>query len=260
MSKASNQKQIGRLTTSVRVQLAKSCMSKVLEHVLHLIAVQESNNIVLYTNRLGAQVSNTHAGHAFNLTRECLFRYGVVKLCAVWETNNIRAQSISTVADLIDDQNIIAELSQETFGHWANESINLNDLDDDPEIARVTLQAHKDSNLQFAKQQANLATSELRAAVKEVRVILDSSELRSIRQLRNKHLAHSLFETYEEKSGPIPAMKYGQEKKLMQKTIDVTDKLYCWVNGTSFDFKSSIKMRKEQAESLWHGCKITPLK
>jgi len=121
-------------------------------------------------------------------------------------------------------------------------------------------QAFKKANTQFAVQQALRAKTELKAAISDARVILDSAQLESLMNLRHKHLAHSLTATRREKDGPVPPMKVGDETDLMNLSIPIVERLYCWVNGTSFSIAESQRIDKEYAEALWNGCKFNVLR
>ena len=99
---------------------------------------------------------------------------------------------------------------------------------------------------------------ELRRAVDNSRTILASSKYASIVNLRDKHLAHSLSETHRErKVGPLPPMKYGDEREILNTTLPIVEALYCWVNGTSFSFEQSRKVDRKNAKALWGACTFT---
>ena len=73
--------------------------------------------------------------------------------------------------------------------------------------------------------------------------------------LRDKYLAHSLTETRRErKNGSIDPMKYGDERQLLDASLPIVEVLYCWVNGTSFNFENSRKINRKNAKALWEAC------
>ena len=79
--------------------------------------------------------------------------------------------------------------------------------------------------------------------------------------IRDKHIAHSLETTHrEKKEGPVQPMKYGDETKLLNASIPILERLYCWVNGTSFSIENSQKIDQRNAEALWTGCKFIDLR
>jgi hypothetical protein len=60
--------------------------------------------------------------------------------------------------------------------------------------------------------------------------------------LRDKHPAHSLSETRrEKKAGPLPPVKFGDEREILDATLPIVEALYCWVYGSSFSFQECEK-------------------
>jgi hypothetical protein len=55
-------------------------------------------------------------------------------------------------------------------------------------------------------------------------------------------------------------MKYGDETALLESSIPIIERLYCWVNGKSFSIKESQDIDQENAEALWNGCKFSVLR
>jgi hypothetical protein len=100
----------------------------------------------------------------------------------------------------------------------------------------------------------------LKETIIAVRVILASSQLGLVMNLRDKHLAHSLTKTRREQHGPIPPMKYGDETRLLEASIPIVERLFCWVNGKSFSIKDSQDIDRKNAEALWNGCKFNVLR
>jgi hypothetical protein len=73
--------------------------------------------------------------------------------------------------------------------------------------------------------------------------------------LRDKYLAHSLEETRRErKLGPIDPMKYGDEREMLNASLPIVEALYCWINGTSFNFENSREIDQKNAKALWEAC------
>ena len=65
--------------------------------------------------------------------------------------------------------------------------------------------------------------------------------------VRDKHLAHSLETTRREKDGPIQPMKNGEETELLNTSMPIVERLYCWVNVTSFSIENSQKIDQHNA-------------
>ncbi|WP_156180311.1 hypothetical protein [Bradyrhizobium sp. LTSPM299] len=83
----------------------------------------------------------------------------------------------------------------------------------------------------------------------------ESSELMaSIKNHRDKYLAHSLRSTRREKLGPVLPLQYGNETTVLEKSLPIIEALYCWVNGTSFSLTSSQASDRKNAQALWGAC------
>jgi hypothetical protein len=114
----------GKLTTAERVRAAKQKTERVMDHLLYLLALHESNAVIFYTDTLSAQIPRSYAAHAFNLFRECMFRFEIVRLCALWDRPypDLSRESIPTIIALIDNAEVIEALVEETRASWTGES------------------------------------------------------------------------------------------------------------------------------------------
>jgi hypothetical protein len=105
------------------------------------------------------------------------------------------------------------------------------------------------------EEHAQNATIGLRKAIADSRAIHKSEKLKSLRNLRNKHVAHYLSKTRAEADGEIIApMKVGDEKPVLETTLSVIQLLYCWVNGVGISFDESRKIDRKCAKELWDDC------
>jgi len=73
---------------------------------------------------------------------------------------------------------------------------------------------------------------------------------------RDKRLAHSLSQTRRERVAPVDPMKPGDEHEILTTSCKIVEVLHRVVNGKSFSFDDSRGMHRENAESLWTGCKF----
>lgn len=93
-----------------------------------------------------------------------------------------------------------------------------------------------------------------------LRDVLASERLKTVMNMRDKHLAHSLEETRREEYGPVAPMKYGDETALLNSSIPIIEKLLNWVNGKSFSIANSQEIDDDNAQALWGGCTIKVLR
>jgi hypothetical protein len=250
-----------KFTLKQRIELARSKMIRVVDHFLYLIELHANNSYVVYSPTLSSQIPKSFAANAFNVFQRSMYHFEVVRLCAIWDGADSEKESIPSVVALIDDDAIIEILAEDAGRPWRDGGgSGLINPPDDPLQREAMEQAVKQVDRQFGLQQAAKAKAGLREAISEVRAIVSSAQLESMMNLRHKHLAHSLTETRREKSGPVQPMKVGDETDLMNRSIPIIEKLYCWVNGTSFQISESQSIGQENAAALWTGCKFTVLR
>ena len=245
-----------KMTVQERIAAAKEKTRRVVDHVHYLLELHENNAIVIYSPTLSAQIPESFAANAFNVFQQGMHQIEIVRLCALWDKAEPEKENIPSVIELIDHPDVIEALAEETASHWRGQGGVFN-LPDDPELAKLTAQAMRRSNEEFGQEQAQKARDALRKGIADSRVILASDKHTSIMNLRDKHLAHSLSETRrEKKSGPLPPVKYGDERDMLSATLPIIEALFCWVNGASLSFDDSREIDRKNARALWHACKF----
>jgi hypothetical protein len=247
-----------RLTITERIDLAKTKMARVLDHFLYVIELHANNSFIVYSPTLGSQIPPSFAANAFNVFQRSMHQIEIVRLCAIWDTADPDKENVPTVIEMIDDEKIIEALAAETRSHRTGTGGHLLNPSDDPELAAIEQETVSDAR--FGDEQGLKATAELIDAIKDSRAILRSPQLASVMNLRDKHLAHSLTTTRRERRAPIPPMKFGDETDLLNASIPIVEKLYCWVNGTGFSIGESQEIDQTNAEALWNGCKFSVLR
>ena len=246
-----------------RIELAKAKMRRVLDHFLYALELHANNSFVVYSPVLASQIPYSYAAHAFRVFQRSMYQIEIVRLCAIWDGVDLDKENVPTVIKLINDDTIIEMLAEETrsqhmsgagAARWINPS-------NDPIIA-AEMERERLASIdpQFADEQASKARTELRQAIDNALAIIGSSRLASIMNIRDKHLAHSLETTRREKEGPVQPMKNGDETELLNASMPIIERLYCWVNGTSFSIKNSQDIDQHNAEALWNGCKFVGLR
>ncbi len=250
----------GDMAHAARIELAKAKMERVLDHFLYVLELHANNQFVVYTPTLSRQIPQSFAANAFNVFQRGMLQIEIVRLCALWDGVDEKKENITTVIELIDDEKIIATLAEETEGHWANQPATVLNPAIDPELAEIERAELKAINNRFGEQQATKARNELRHAIAVARIIKFSPRLKTVMNVRDKHLAHSLTETRREKHGPITPMKNSDGHWLLNSSIPIIEALFCWVNGKSFSIANSQKIDRDNAQALWDGCKFDVLR
>lgn len=215
-----------------RVHLARTKVSLLIDQITGLLALHEANRIIVYSDRLSAQVPKSYAAHAFNVFQRSSHSYELVRLCALWDRSDQNRESIPTVVALIDHPDVIAALAADIASAWPEEP-------------------------QWAKEQVQKLTSGLCRAVAVTKAINRSARLRNLVNHRDKNLAHALSESRAESRGvAFSQPKYGDEAKLLRASIMVADRLYLGIANTSFDFDATRTFARKNAEALWHSCRF----
>ncbi|WP_309144887.1 hypothetical protein [Bradyrhizobium sp. CCGUVB14] len=198
----------------------------------------------------------SYAANAFNAFREAMHQIELVRLIAFWDQPHVDNETIPSVVELVDDDKVISALADAARAMYgaAPEPMDPKASTEEREIAARVL---KEYNAKRGEEHANQAVEGLRKAIAEARAVKSSPQLKSIRNLRNKHVAHYLTQTNAEKNGEtIAPMKFGDEKPVLAASLRVIELLYCWVNGVGISFEQSQKIDKKCAEELWSSCKF----
>jgi hypothetical protein len=246
-----------------RIDLAKVRMPKVVDHFLYLVELHANNEYAVYSSTLSSQIPTSYAANAFLVFQRSMYQLEIVRLCALWDSADLKKENITTVIELIDDDEIIQLLADEAALPWTTGDpghISIINPTGDSVLDAKIAQAARDSDKQFGIAQTVRARSELKEAIASAREILKSAQLRSLMNARDKHIAHSLIETRREKHGPIAPIKIGDETKVIERSIPIVERLYCWVNGTSFSISESQRIDQDNAEALWKGCTFSVLR
>jgi hypothetical protein len=121
-----------------------------------LINLHAANGIVLYSPVLAKQIPRSHAANAFNIFRDSLFKFEVIRLCVFWDEcreDDLDMESIPAVIQLIDEPLVLSELVAETYR--ANAAIGVRNLNpsEDPDVAAIEREMIDRHQSEFAKRQ-----------------------------------------------------------------------------------------------------------
>lgn len=230
------------LSSSDRLGLAKQRTNELVDHMIALIAMHESNQVVLKTDALSRQIPRSHAAHAFNNFRFSMAGFEIVRLCAFWEPPDPQDVSIPNVLNLFDDPQVRVDIRRHVTSGESRSYLS--------EEAYASI-------LEEMAQEIDIRIDQTLA---RARAVESSSRLKSVRNHRHKFLAHNLIKTRAEEAGPVAPMKNDDVDWLFSETEAIVDGLHHGLNRTGFDWSGSHEISKRQAESLWHGTKFEGLK
>lgn len=202
------------------------------------------------------QIPRSYAANAFNALREAMQQIEIVRLIALWDQPHVDHQTILSVVELVDDDKVISALADTARAMYGS-GPEPTDPNLSAEERETAVRMVKEYNAKRGAEHATKAAVELREAIAEARAVKSSPQLKSVRNLRNKHVAHYLTQSNAEQNGEIIApMKVGDEKPVLEASLRIIQLLYCWVNGVGLSFEQSQKIDKKCAEELWNGCKF----
>jgi AbiU2/Protein of unknown function (DUF3150) len=240
------------MTTAQRVEAVKQKADRVVDHLFQLIALHENNAVLVYSDALALQIPRSYAANAFNVLQQSLYRFEIVQLCALWDRAwpDLSRESIPTVVELIADSNVIDALVKERI-HFDHRMLPVDPEDSKTDAA--LLESLTRLNERPIQEKAAEVSDGLKKSIALGRKIENSAILRTVRKLRDKHLASSLLQTFQEKETAKP-MQYGDERELLLDSIQLVETLQLWVNGTNVDFDKSRQVARKSVEALWKHC------
>ncbi|MCZ4274096.1 hypothetical protein [Maritalea porphyrae] len=232
-------REIAKMSAAERWIVAKEKLSNTsnrgaVSALLNHLPVHENTRWLIFQPQLANQVATSSAAHAFRSLQISNLHYELIRICTFWDPVDLDSYSIPTIVALADDPSVSLCVYEDHFSRWPNEPV-------------------------WAKEQGNKARRRLRNSIRDAKKVENSDVLRSARNYRDK-LAHLLEQTRAEKKETIPPPKYGDERKLLEKTISAVNRLYLSLNGVNFDWKGAKKMHRRNADSFWKGVSIEVLR
>jgi len=232
-----------------RANRAKIKIKQVIDRISGLLALAESNDLIVYSPLLASQIPPSRAGHAFHVFQSAMHGFEIVQLFSLWDKpdHTLAHKSIPTVHAFIDSDDVVARLVDDVRAFWPEPAAN------GTKVSPALVTYHSSTRTEEADK-AYAALTSLRVSVPET---LQSELLASVRNLRDKDLAHALERTFAETRAAVAPMKYGDEKSLLSTTTTVMESLYLWLTGTNFDLQENRSLKRKQAEDLWNNCTFT---
>ncbi|MFM8607825.1 MAG: hypothetical protein ACKOBC_07675 [Hyphomicrobiales bacterium] len=248
-----------KLPIDIRVEKAKKIANKLVQLIVNIINIHESNRLLIYSDQITKQIPPSHAAHTFKLLQQSEFRMEVLSLYALWDKPSGDRFSIPTLISLVDNTGVIDALNNEQKEFWMAPPINGWGLEIDDPLARENIVDQINTNQEaFANRQIQKMDRRRRKAIELVSKSSDCTKIKTIRDFRDRYIAHALdFDDSDDSQSP--SLKYGDETWLLEKTIKIVDWLYLAVCGTSFSWDQSRKIAKDRAEKFWSGVKIDVL-
>lgn len=231
-----------------RFETAKQRVSQLIDNLLQLLHIHETNRIIVFSDRLSSQIPTSHAASAFNIFTDSLYRHEVIRLATFWDKAARDRISIPTIRALVDHPSVEELLGEDAYrsaadpGHWMGDGID--------ETIRDILER---SAIERAARERAKCRIDLAALIDEIQAFADSPKLGGLQAYRNAHFAHSLVPD-EHQTAAMAVTRYGHEKEVFDETVKMVLKLHQTINLTHFTFDRSREMARLAAKELWENC------
>lgn len=234
-----------------RLQKAKEIIRNLTFRVQEVISLNATNQILTYSDKVARKIPESYGASAYNDLQKFLFQLELIKVTSLWDKPDSNAVSIPTAVLLIDSPEALYILQQEHFGAHAGRGVRLLNKHDDTQMQAEIARLAAKSQENFAAEQASRVEEELKEIFEYVREFSNLKLFESVINERDK-IAHSVTLPKREAVRPVPPMKYGNETELLNKTIEIIERLYCWVNGTSFNISEDVfELYAERHSEFW---------
>lgn len=242
---------VRKLTIDERSLLAKEKIKSVAEQVHELISIHENNRILLYTDTVCSRIPISYAANTYNQLTECLFRYQVVRLCALWDDSRGKDRaSIPVVTSLIRDKQVWKLVADEKYRWWTkNRPRNLNPATS-IEIDQQIISLNERHQEKMGRRDADEAEKNFESCIEKADRIERSDLHTSLRRLRDTRIAHSLI-TNASAACSIPTAMYGQEEELLNETVQLAGNLLLLLTGTNHGWDEVTSFASRCASELW---------
>jgi hypothetical protein len=222
------------LSAEQRIEKASTIIDKLVGHTQEVIALHESNRILVYSDKLSGQVGRSYAANAFAALQRSQHLYEIVRLLALWDKPSEHRESIPTALLLLNSAEIQRTLVEKVRASW-------------PPPDR------------FGDTMAERARKRLNIVQVAGARIAASEHLTALRRLRNESLAHNL-NIPKDPTTPGRPPKYGDERWLLSRSWRMLECLNTSVRQTSFAWTGTIGISRRYAEAFWHGVTIKVLR
>ena len=220
-------------------------------HQIYVKSAHDDNIISKY--------NNSHAANAFNVVRDNLFYSEILALMRIWDygkdafsiPNIIKRLRKSEVRDAI-----IGRRRKANLGLQSDPGLRAKYRDDPAVLESLRLRSEED-----AVAAADDARVEIDGCLKDVDRITETPGYKSLRNFRDKVVAHTLSITNSEKTAmkkgePIRNLKYGDESILLRDTISGVTRLNPIVDDLHVFFDNTERIWEKYSDDFWR--KVSP--
>ena len=242
-----------------RLEIARERVSRLIDHLGPLYAMQAANKLVVYSPLLSSQIPPSRAGHAFNQFQRAMHQYAVIRLAAIWDRPEKDRVSLPTIVALVSSSSVAKLLEDQTYTYFATAAEPVSDRENEAKL--------EDNNFlsdHWIKERERCGGAErqlvgerLIRAVKAVNCASKSQTAKALIKFRNDYIAHNLEMPVDnppcKEVAPRP-MRFGDEARIFRLTTRVIRTLHMTLNGTDFQLDSMQNNADRAATELWENC------
>lgn len=107
-------------TPEQRIERAKKIIHHLTQEMDAMLLRQATNDQVVYSDTVSSKIPVSNAAHAFNLLREDLHAYAVIRLLAVWDPADHNSLALPAAIELLDDDGVVQALERDVHDLYAN--------------------------------------------------------------------------------------------------------------------------------------------
>ncbi len=242
----------GKLSSKEKLAVATKRIDAISERICEAIYLNETCEAFSFSRILKSQIPRSRAAAAYNHLSHQLIQQLALKLCTLWDENGSDHMSFPYVSKLIEKDVLDLILTQKEK--------KIRNSKDVYGFGEGFTQERKES---FIKQDIERRINEKKVEVtnyfagakKSINETLQDQLLISIKELRNKHLAHYLDKSQpEEEVTERPTIKFGAPKELLDISIKCCDLLNLGIKSHDYNFSSYQEHARKNTEQLWHNC------
>lgn len=249
--------QFERMSPSDRVDQARLKSEQLWDFLLELIQTDANNRVVNYSPTLSSQIPRSHAAHAFGNFQRGLLHLELIRLAALWDGPSMDRFSIPTILGLISNGRVRQRLYRKHVAGRRDGTRLLGPEGLTAEELSAARRRIRRSDLAWGRRTFE---RQLRFGTVAAMAVLHSRRLRSLRDFRDRFIAHNLDPDELAKQGRVyVAPKHGAERRLLVTTCKVTDALNGVTRDTCFAYDHSFSYALRNAKSLWEGCRFEGL-
>lgn len=246
-------------TPEKRLELCQSHIQSIASRLIEAIHLNEMCEIVIFSNQLSDQIPFSYAGNSFSSWQTGLIKQYALLLCTLWDRpmgSRNDQMSFPVIVSYIDSE-VISLAKKRSYDYWY-EGCQVNfghgyEHFTDRQLDEETVQIKQDTALNASEYVEPC----IRKVLLRMDSLVDCKLVRSIRDLRDLHLAHHLDPKLVRNAHMRnPKIKWDAPRKLLHLSLWCCHNLSLGLTGNNQNFKDSFKIAKLYNEELWHNCKF----